>query len=125
MIREDPLGDKSIQLGVQSVEYARLLKSDQYEISLVNQFVRSATAVGASIAEASEAESKADMHHKFGIALKEARETKYWLRIFQKTTTTAQEKHDDITLLTKEITFMLIASRKTLKESLKQTKSVQ
>jgi four helix bundle protein len=45
------------------------------------QFFRSATSVGANLAEASSGLSRADFLLKIGIALKEARESLYWLRL--------------------------------------------
>jgi four helix bundle protein len=48
---------------------------------LTRQILRSGTFIGANIEEAQAAESKADFVHKYNIALKEARETKYWLRL--------------------------------------------
>ncbi len=49
---------------------------------LANQFLRSATSVGANMEEASAASSKPDFINKCNIALKEAREAHYWLRLF-------------------------------------------
>jgi len=48
---------------------------------LTRQILRSGTSIGANIEEAQAAESKADFTHKYNIALKEARETRYWLRL--------------------------------------------
>jgi len=48
---------------------------------LARQVLRSGTSVGANVEEAQAAESRADFIHKYNIALKEARETKYWLRL--------------------------------------------
>ena len=45
---------------------------------------RSATSAGANYEEARGAESNADFVHKLGLALKEARETHYWLKVIQK-----------------------------------------
>ena len=47
----------------------------------VNQLQRSGTSIGANFEEATAAESKADFIHKLQIALKESRETCYWLRL--------------------------------------------
>jgi four helix bundle protein len=47
------------------------------------QAVRSATSIGSNTEEADAAESKRDFVHKMSIAHKEARETRYWLRIIQ------------------------------------------
>ena len=48
---------------------------------IARQLARSATSIGANIAEAQGAPSKADFINKNFIALKEARETLYWLRL--------------------------------------------
>ncbi len=49
--------------------------------TLSGQLLRSGTSVGANVEEAQAAYSRADFACKMGIALKEARETRYWLRI--------------------------------------------
>jgi four helix bundle protein len=46
-----------------------------------SQLLRAGTSIGANVEEAQAAESKADFVHKYNIALKEARETKYWLKL--------------------------------------------
>ena len=48
---------------------------------LARQVLRSGTSIGANIEEGQSAQSKADFIHKFSIALKEAREIRYWLRL--------------------------------------------
>ena len=45
------------------------------------QLLRSGTSIGANISEAQQAQSRADFLSKLEIALKEASETKYWLRL--------------------------------------------
>jgi four helix bundle protein len=49
--------------------------------TLALQLLRSGTSVGANIEEAQAGQSKADFAAKVSIALKEARETHYWLRL--------------------------------------------
>lgn len=49
--------------------------------TLGRQLIRSGTSVGANMEEAQAAQSHADFIHKCQIALKEARETVYWLRL--------------------------------------------
>ena len=48
---------------------------------LSKQLLRSGTSIGANMEEAKAGQSKADFVNKCSIALKEARETHYWLRI--------------------------------------------
>jgi four helix bundle protein len=52
---------------------------------LARQLLRSGTSIGANVEEAQAAQSKADFVHKMAIALKEARETSYWLRLMSET----------------------------------------
>ena len=49
------------------------------------QMLRSGTSVGANVQEADAAESRSDFIHKLSIALKEARETRYWLALVDST----------------------------------------
>jgi len=67
-------------------------------IEVGRQVVRSATSIGANVEEADAAESKRDFIHKMGIAQKEARETRYWLRIIKATLL----DDDEVQTLTKE-----------------------
>ena len=48
---------------------------------LSRQLLRAATFIGANVEEAQAGQSKADSISKYSIALKEARETHYWLRL--------------------------------------------
>ncbi|NJM86559.1 MAG: four helix bundle protein [Hydrococcus sp. RU_2_2] len=45
------------------------------------QYLRAATSIGANITEAQSGESRADFIHKCQIAVKEARESLYWLKL--------------------------------------------
>ncbi|MFN4258259.1 MAG: four helix bundle protein [Gemmataceae bacterium] len=51
--------------------------------TLSNQVLRSGTSIGANMEEAQAAQSRRDFIAKLAIALKEARETHYWLRLIQ------------------------------------------
>jgi len=52
---------------------------------LARQVLRSGTSIGANLEEAKTAQSRRDLIAKFSIALKEARETSYWLRLLTAT----------------------------------------
>ncbi|NEO31758.1 MAG: four helix bundle protein [Symploca sp. SIO3C6] len=51
---------------------------------LAKQFLRSGTSIGANCAEATYAQSKNDFISKYSIALKEASETQFWIKIMIK-----------------------------------------
>ena len=48
---------------------------------IANQLLRAGTSAGANYQEAQGGESRADFVHKLQIALKEVRESNYWLRL--------------------------------------------
>jgi four helix bundle protein len=62
--------------------YKVLLKNNEYVIS--KQLLKSATSIGANVEEALAAQSKKDFLSKMAIASKEARESRYWLRLLEK-----------------------------------------
>lgn len=53
----------------------------QKEFILSKQLLRSATGIGANVEEGIAAQSRKDFISKMAIAAKEARETRYWLRL--------------------------------------------
>ena len=56
------------------------LTEQKHEFVMSNQIYRSGLSIGANIAEAVRAYSRADFFAKLSISLKEAEETAYWLR---------------------------------------------
>lgn len=62
--------------------YKTLVESKEFVLS--KQLLRSGTSIGANIEEATAAQSRKDFISKMAIASKEARETKYWLRLLEK-----------------------------------------
>ena len=61
--------------------YKKLVEKNEFILS--KQLLRCGTSIGANVNEAISAESKKDFVHKLGIALKEARETVYWLKLLK------------------------------------------
>ena len=57
----------------------KYLKDQKKEFIMSKQLLRSGTSIGANIVESQSAQSSADFIHKLEIALKEAKETHYWL----------------------------------------------
>jgi four helix bundle protein len=61
--------------------YRGLIDGREYVLS--KQLLRSGTSIGANVEEASAGQSRNDFLAKMCIASKEARETRYWLRLLQ------------------------------------------
>ena len=69
--------DKAYQFAISIVNAYKHLCEDKKEFILSKQLLRSGTSIGANIAEAQGAISKADFKAKMSIAYKECLETKY------------------------------------------------
>lgn len=74
---------------------------------LGRQFLRSATAIGANLEEAQDAESRSDFVHKCKISLKEARESLYWLRLLSESDIVKAQRLDSLVLETEELIAIL------------------
>ena len=72
--------EKSYKFALRIVKLFQYMKNEKHEYVLSKQVLRSGTAIGALIQEATHAESTADFIHKYSIAYKEANETQYWIR---------------------------------------------
>ncbi len=76
--------ERTFEFAVQVIRLSdRIPKHSMAGRYLFSQVVRAGTSIGANVEEAQAGESRADFVHKNGIALKEARETHYWLRLFK------------------------------------------
>ena len=76
---------KSFEFAVRIVNLYKYLVKEQKEYVLSKQLLRCGTSIGANVAEAQRGQSKADFAAKMNIALKEANETMYWLRLMYRT----------------------------------------
>lgn len=76
---------KTYQFAIRVVRLYKYLIEKKGERVLSKQLLRSGTSIGANTEEAQGAHSKADFISKFTIAYKEARETKYWVRLLRDT----------------------------------------
>ncbi len=83
--QRESIQDKSYRFAVHIVETYRNLVSDHKEYILSKQLVRSGTSIGANAEEATGGISRKEFKFKLGISYKEARETKYWLRLLHDT----------------------------------------
>ena len=75
------LHERTACFGERIISFAKLLPQDRMMAPLISQLVRAGTSVGANYCEADDAVSKKEFFHKIGTCKKEARETKYWLRM--------------------------------------------
>ena len=105
--------EKSFAFAVRIVNLNKHLTDKHKEYVLSKQLLRSGTSIGANISEAQRGQSKADFISKMSIALKEANETQYWLKLLYKTDYLNQSQFDSISADINELISILTAICKT------------
>ncbi|MEO9534232.1 MAG: four helix bundle protein [Crocinitomicaceae bacterium] len=81
--KDNPILVKTFKFALKTVGLVREIQSEKKEFVLTKQLLRSGTSIGANAEEAIGRISKKDFVHKLTISYKEARETKYWLRLLK------------------------------------------
>jgi four helix bundle protein len=77
------IADLSFDFAQKIIELYKFL-AQKHEYVLSKQLLKSGTSIGANVEEASAGFSKEDLVAKMSIASKEARETRYWLRLLDR-----------------------------------------
>lgn len=75
--------DRTRAFALRVIKLYHVIAKDEVGRVIGKQLLRSGTSIGANVEEAQAAQSKADFRHKMTIALKEARETHYWLLLLR------------------------------------------
>ena len=82
-MKQNVIYDKSFEFSLKIIGLYKILLSNK-EYILSKQLLRSGTSIGANVSELTASQSKKDFISKLSISSKEARETKYWLLLLQK-----------------------------------------
>jgi len=92
---DSPIRAKSFKFALKIIRLStKLQQRREYVIS--NQLVRAGTSIGSNVEEAQAGQSRRDFLSKMAIASKEARETKYWLRLIDKSQMASVDVHDEL-----------------------------
>ncbi len=75
------LEERTAQFGEAVIDFVKKVPKGPVTYRLIDQVVGAATSVGANYCEADDAVSKKDFRHKISICKREARETKFFLRM--------------------------------------------
>ena len=113
MTKQNPIEDKSFNFAVRTVRLYRHLTESKHEYVLSKQLLRSGTSIGANVSEAERGQSKADFTAKMSIALKEANETCYWLRLLHASDFLNASEFESMDNDLRELIAMLISICKT------------
>ena len=114
-MKENLLVDLSKQFAVDIVNLCTDIKENRKSNVLINQVLRSGTSIGANVSETENAQSKADFISKMNIALKEANETQYWLRLLYSTDYLSDKEFESINADITELIAILTSICKTAK----------
>ena len=110
--------EMSFNFGVYTVGLSKRLKKEGVDFSLVRQLLRSSVSIGANVEEGIGAQSKRDFIHKMGIAYKEARETRYWVKLLSATNDLSNEESNyllkEIESIINIISRILISSKRSI-----------
>ena len=121
LLSDNKLVDLSFEFAKSIVDLVDGIKTPKRSYML-DQLARAGTSVGANIHEAQYAHSKADFIAKLEIALKEANETSYWLKLLKETGRIHEAECQSTEKLCGNIRRLLIASCSTAKANLNSNK---
>ena len=82
-MKENLIQQKTYDFALKIINTSRQMNKNK-EFVLSRQLLKSGTSIGANVEEAIGGHSKKDFLAKMIISYKEARETKYWLRLLEK-----------------------------------------
>lgn len=117
MTTHKPLQEKSYLFALNVIAFCRHM-IDQKEYILSKQLMRSGTSIGANIEEAQHSQSRKDFVAKLSISLKEAYETRYWIRLIRDTDKQLEKRAENLLVEMDNIIPLLISSIKTAKSKL-------
>ncbi len=109
---------KSFDFSVRVVNLYRFLTEEKKEFVLSKQVLKSGTSIGANVSEGERGQSKPDFYSKMSIALKEANETHYWLRLLNATEYINETQFLSLETDLKEIIALLTSICKTTQNKL-------
>lgn len=109
--------NKSFEFAIRTVNLYKHLITEKKEYVMSKQLLKSGTSIGANVSEDEQGQSKADFHSKMCIALKEANETYYWLRLLFATEYLTEKEYLSMETDIKEIIALLTSICKTTQQN--------
>ncbi len=114
-----PISDRTFEFAVRITKLcSHLDKQPGTSRLLANQLFRAGTSIGANIEESRSAESNKDFISKQSIALKEAKETRYWLKLLIKSEIISESLIDNLLDECEQLIKIIAKSIVTTKEKL-------
>ena len=118
-LEKNEIYKRTYSFAIDVIKIYRELKENNNEYALFEQFLRSGTSIGANTREALAGQSKRDFIAKLSIALKEANETDYWLKLFVDTDILDEKRVEDylekLKIIIKMITKIINTTKRNMK----------
>lgn len=112
----------SYTFALKCINFYKTFSKEQNEYVLSKQFLRSSTSIWANVEEWIAAQSRKDFVSKFWIALKEARESYYWIRLLHDSNYISvklfEELESDILSIIRVLSKILISSKSSENQNL-------
>ncbi len=115
--RDDLLGTKSFDFSLRIIGLYKYLIKTHHEYVLSKQILRCGTAIGALVSEGEFAQSKPDFINKMHVALKEANETRYWLRLLAQSDYISDKMFQSLLPDIESLIRLLVSTIKTAKKN--------
>jgi len=123
--KESIIQIKSFNFSIRVIRMYQWLCKEHRIYSLADQILRSGTGIGSNVEEASGGLTKKEFTAKIGIAYKEARETRYWIRLLGATEYLDQKTYSSMLTDCEELIKILGSIQKTAQENSSQAKGVK
>ena len=121
MKKDNVVQQKSYSFALRIIKLYKYLTEEKREFVISKQILRSGTSIGANVEESLGGSSDKDFIHKLTIAYKEARETRYWLRLLRESDYLTPEMSDSILDECDELLKIIGSIQSTMK---KKTKTI-
>ncbi|MFH1460538.1 MAG: four helix bundle protein [Candidatus Omnitrophota bacterium] len=119
MSSDNNIVDRSYKFALEIIKLVNFLPKSTSGTVIGNQIMKSGTSIGANVEEAQGSASKKDFTNKMAISKKEARETRYWLRLIKDSGILKENELENLLKEIDEILKILTAIVKTSKANLK------
>ncbi len=119
MKEDNIIVDKTYAFAIRIVNCYKYMTVEKKEFILSKQLLRCGTSIGANVEEAVGGQSRKDFYAKLYIAYKEARETKYWIRLLTDTSFLDKKMSKSLLSDNEELLKLIGTILKTLKKELK------
>lgn len=108
-MKDNIIEEKSFDFAVRIVKLYQYLTDNKKEYVMSKQLLRSGTSIGANIAESQKAQTRPDFNLKLNIALKEANETYYWIKLIFRTEYLTEKEYESLSNDINEIVALLVS----------------